>query len=84
MIFLLIIASFSVYKARIRCSETNTFPPISLCFNSEINRLNHIFKNTKKVPKVVLENKKEWDKLKVHLNILQMYKKLKETFLNVP
>ena len=56
--FLLIIASFSVYKARIRCSETNTFLPISLFFNSEIKRLNDIFKNTKKVPKVVLENKK--------------------------
>ena len=62
--FLLIIASFSVYKARIRCSETNTFPLFSLFFNSEINRLNDIFKNTKKVPKVVLENKKEWDELR--------------------
>ena len=27
-------------------------------------------KNTKKVPKVVIENKKEWDELRVHLNIL--------------
>ena len=70
MNFLLIIASFSVYKARIRSSETNTFLPISLFFNSEIKRLNDIFKNTKKVPKVVLENKKEWDELRVHLNIL--------------
>ena len=68
--FLLIIASFSVYKARIRSSETNIFLPISLFFNSEIKRLNDIFKNTKKVPKVVLENKKEWDELRVHLNIL--------------
>ena len=57
--FLFIIASFSVYKARIRFDKTNIFSPIWFIFNLEINRLNDIFKNTKNVPKVVLENKKD-------------------------
>ena len=68
--FLFIIASFSVYKARIHFSETNIFSPIWFIFNFEIKQLNYIFKNTKNVPKVVLENKTEWDELKVHLIIL--------------
>ena len=46
--FLFIIASFSVYKARIRFNETNTFSPIWFIFILEIKRLNDIFKNTKK------------------------------------
>ena len=32
----------------------------------------------KKVPKVVLENKNEWDELKVHLNVWENIKKSKK------
>ena len=44
-------------------------PSIWLIFDLKMKRLNDIFKNTRKRPKVVLENKKEWDKLNFHLNI---------------
>ena len=44
--FLIIIALYSVYKARIRFNETNIFSPIWSIFNLEIKWLNDIFKNT--------------------------------------
>ena len=66
---LLIIASFSVYKAKIRHSKTDTFTPISLVFIFEMKRLKEILSNTEKVPKAILENKKHWNDLNVHLNI---------------
>ena len=67
---LLIIASFSIYKARIRYIATNIFTPILRLFNNEIERLNEIITNTEKVPKIINENKTAWDELIIHLNIL--------------
>jgi len=67
---LLIVASFSVYKARVRYNETNIFTPISLLFNHEIVKLNEITLKAANVPKILMENKNQWDELKVLLNIL--------------
>ncbi len=67
---LIVIATFSIYKARVRYNETNIFNPISRLFSSEIERLNEIIINTGNVPKIINENKTAWNELKVHLNIL--------------
>ena len=67
---LLMIASYSVYTVKMRHSETMVFSPISLIFKFYIQKLNTIFKNTNKIPKIVLENRMRWDDLKVHLNIV--------------
>ena len=58
--FLLIISSFSVYKIRIRCGETTTFPTTSLFFFMYVRnkKIYDTLKNAKKVPTVFLEHKR--------------------------
>ena len=67
---LLMIASYSVYTVKIRYSETKVFSPILLTFKFYIQKLDKIFQNTNKIPKLVLENRMKWDDLKIHLNIM--------------
>ena len=67
---LLIIASYSVYTAKIRYSETLIFTPIWLIFYFHIKKLNTIFKNLKKTPTLIIENRTEWNDLRTYLNIV--------------
>ena len=55
----------------IYCIETYIFSPILLNFDLEINRFSDMFKNTKMVPKFILETRKELDELKIHLNLVK-------------
>lgn len=66
---LIIIASFSVYKAKMIHNETKKFTPITLLFKFEIQKLDELFSNIRKRLKYSVVNTTRWNDLKVYLNI---------------
>lgn len=53
-------------------SEPMVFCPISLIliFKIQIQKINTTFKNSTQIPKLVMENRFNWDDQKIHLNIV--------------
>ena len=66
---LIIIASFSVYKAKMIFNETKQFTPITLFFKLEIKKLDELFLNIRKRTKYSVTNTAQWKDLKVYLNL---------------
>ena len=66
---LIILASFSVYKARIIYNDTQKFTPISNLFHFELKKIDQILSNTKRKPKIYVDPDK-WMHCKTFWNIL--------------